>query len=514
MGQTAYDAELAGHPDEPAHFVSGLMVRDYLLSGLEKSPLAYAREYYLHYPKIAIGVWGPGFYLIEGAWLALFPWPKQAALGLIAAIASLIALILAYCVQKRYGSLYGVLAGCLFLFLAEVRLSLQGVMLDGAITLVCLAAAICFGRYMQTGRSRDSAAFGFLASLGILMKGNAMLLAFVPPFAILLAGRWDLLRKANFWLAGFIVILLAGPWELYSYPIWSGLHDRFPGWTFIEAYALLLPAIVTPALFVFCLIGVARFLRKRRRLLHADNQPAAFLGLALATVLFYVLMPGAGAEARYLLSAAPPLLYFCCGGIELVAEKAGPILGIQPRIIGTAILTTASAGALLDGRWTPKPHLGYDHAAAFVRGIELGHDPVVLVCSDAVGEGAMVAEVATGDTERPQSYVVRASKVLADVDWNGQHYYPRFSESNQILKYLEQIPVDFVVMSSRAPYSLYSDLQKALSEAGGDWEMVRDVPNTAYDIQIYHRSFAPARPSRNLDLELPASVRERLNLLN
>src|SRR5947199_3127872 len=46
----AYSAEFSGYPDEPSHYLSGLMIRDYLASGFPASPLAYAENYYLHYP--------------------------------------------------------------------------------------------------------------------------------------------------------------------------------------------------------------------------------------------------------------------------------------------------------------------------------------------------------------------------------------------------------------------------------------------------------------------------------
>src|SRR5664280_2187093 len=61
----AYRAELAAHADEAAHYVTGLMLRDYAASFFPTSPVRFAEQYYLHYPKVAIGHWPPVFYIIE-----------------------------------------------------------------------------------------------------------------------------------------------------------------------------------------------------------------------------------------------------------------------------------------------------------------------------------------------------------------------------------------------------------------------------------------------------------------
>ena len=48
--------------DEPAHFLNSWFVAAYVQDALGQNPLAFATEYYLHYPKISIGHWPPAFY--------------------------------------------------------------------------------------------------------------------------------------------------------------------------------------------------------------------------------------------------------------------------------------------------------------------------------------------------------------------------------------------------------------------------------------------------------------------
>jgi len=61
----AFDSEFGGHPDEAAHYVTGLMHHDYI-AGLDlTSPLRFAENYYIHYPRICIGHWPPFFYAVQ-----------------------------------------------------------------------------------------------------------------------------------------------------------------------------------------------------------------------------------------------------------------------------------------------------------------------------------------------------------------------------------------------------------------------------------------------------------------
>ncbi|MGB6075548.1 MAG: hypothetical protein WBG29_07920, partial [Candidatus Acidiferrales bacterium] len=64
----AFLGEFGGYPDEPAHYVTGLMFHDYFASLHYFSPLQFAENYYVHYPKVGIGHWPPVFYLLQAFW--------------------------------------------------------------------------------------------------------------------------------------------------------------------------------------------------------------------------------------------------------------------------------------------------------------------------------------------------------------------------------------------------------------------------------------------------------------
>src|SRR5690242_17418609 len=58
-------AGFGGFPDEPAHYVAGLLVHDYLPNLFHQSPMQFVRDYYARVPYFALGVWPPLFYCIE-----------------------------------------------------------------------------------------------------------------------------------------------------------------------------------------------------------------------------------------------------------------------------------------------------------------------------------------------------------------------------------------------------------------------------------------------------------------
>ena len=49
---SAYSSEFGSDPDESSHYVTGLLVRDYIAQGFPSSPLRFAEDYYLHYPRV------------------------------------------------------------------------------------------------------------------------------------------------------------------------------------------------------------------------------------------------------------------------------------------------------------------------------------------------------------------------------------------------------------------------------------------------------------------------------
>ena len=86
----AYGAEFGRHPDEASHCVNGLLFRDYLSRWPPSAPLGFAQTDYLHYPKVSIGHWPPGFYILEAAWMLLFGASRASIEILLALLAAVL----------------------------------------------------------------------------------------------------------------------------------------------------------------------------------------------------------------------------------------------------------------------------------------------------------------------------------------------------------------------------------------------------------------------------------------
>jgi hypothetical protein len=67
----AYRVERGVYSDDAAHFMNGLLIRDYLRSPIGTNPMRFAEQYYLHYPKIAPLMWPPLFHVVLG--ISLLP---------------------------------------------------------------------------------------------------------------------------------------------------------------------------------------------------------------------------------------------------------------------------------------------------------------------------------------------------------------------------------------------------------------------------------------------------------
>src|ERR1035437_6474871 len=214
----APQAEFGGteFPDEASHYISGLMLHDYLTKGLPQWPLSYATHYYIHIPYFAIGYWPPMFYVAESFWMILFGTARGHVLLLTALVSALIATLLFVTVRRTVGGLAAFGIGLLFLLSPVVQQSSTAIMTDLPVALGTFAAILALARYIDSGRTSYAVLFGLLASSTILTKSSGFVLAALPPAVVLLTGRFHLLKRFSFWLMAIVVLVLCGPWFLFT----------------------------------------------------------------------------------------------------------------------------------------------------------------------------------------------------------------------------------------------------------------------------------------------------------
>jgi 4-amino-4-deoxy-L-arabinose transferase-like glycosyltransferase len=103
--------------------------------------MRFAENYYLHYPKVAIGHWPPVFYLIQGMWTLLFSTSRASVMVFVAVLAALIALTLYRILEAEFGGLLALAAGLVFLAISTVQAQTGMVMADIPVALFSLLAA-------------------------------------------------------------------------------------------------------------------------------------------------------------------------------------------------------------------------------------------------------------------------------------------------------------------------------------------------------------------------------------
>jgi 4-amino-4-deoxy-L-arabinose transferase-like glycosyltransferase len=510
----AFDNDFGGHPDEAAHYVTGLMCRDYLAAGLGQDPLEFAHNYYAYYPKVALGHWPPGFYLLQAVWMLIFPPSRTTILLLMALLAALLAYTLYRVVRTSYGQATGIIAGAVLITLPGFQACSGLVMTEHLSALLNLWAVICFGRFLDHGRWRDSLAFGLLAAASILTKATGLMLALVPLLAVLLAGRVRRLRQPAFWAPAAVVGVLCGPWYLLTlHMAQDGMAA--PSLAFVaEAasyYAARLPRLVGVGLLLAAIAGIAVQARARPPAGSGGAWPTA-LAYLVSLLAFQVLVPG-GIEVRYLVPAAPVLLMFAVAGAAWAAQRLTLIFRSQTR---AAVAVAALLGLVYFlGTFTIPTEANRGFAAvarALLDDPTLVADPM-LVSSDARGEGMFIAAVAEQSPQPPRS-ILRASQLLAASNWNGSTYAPVCNSDDQVLACLREAGVRVVVcdlsLPARQTRAHHRQLVTALDAVPEVWESAGVYPLTRHGrtvpdaLRVYRLHNAGNPVAQSWSLALPA----------
>ena len=496
-----FGVEFGGHPDEAAHYVTGVMLRDYVAGGHFTSPRAFVEQYYSHYPKIGLFVWPPLFHGTEAIWDLVFNPSKPSALLLEALLTALLATSLYWLIRRQYPAIVAFTSGAVFVMLPLVRISTQTVMADGLVALLIFWATIAMIRYLETERTRDAIWFGVFAGLAMATKPNGLALALLPPIAILITRRFYLLKRAGLYYAAAIALVLGLPWEVLSYKLMSSSLDASVGVTPAQRlqpvlfYGRILATQFGWSLLPFCIIGIVVFLVTLRRRERVDLTRAASLALLLSVWIFH---SGVSIlEARYMLSAMPAMMLFALAGLDWVARSIPtPSLSLATRsaILGAIVVLLLIPQSFAVPR---KPYWGLDKAAQYLVANKDYPGAGFLIVADASGEGAFVSEVVMRDA-RPDHYVLRSTKVLISATWFGANYKVLYPTADALRNYLDHAPISAVVLDTRlrgsnpAEQSVYK-LQQSVAEAlasDPNWRQADGFPPSGADaagIQIYTR---------------------------
>lgn len=448
----AWESDFGGHADEGAHVVTGLMVRDFLAGGFREdgNPLAYAKAYYERFPKVALGHYPPGFYLLEGLWL--LPWRGPGAvLALMAALAAgggwLTWRTARQCGVGGGGA--AAMAGA-FCLLPLVRTYAAIVMSDLLLVILVGLAARAFVRLAETGRARHGWAFGGWAAAAILTKGSGLLLALVPPLTILFTGRWDLGRRAALWFGMVPVLVVALPWMLATRHITAEGMSGGPWTAYVTGAARFYPlgmarelGWILSALLAAGGIGWLwrRFARRARPA--GDPAPAVWGALIVGLLLFYAVMPS-GMDTRYLLPLVPAALGLGGGLLTSLVggRRPAPLSRALPGV-ALALVVLVEALRPVEKRFGGATEAIHRVLRASEQDEANGRIPILGVAG-AAGEGALTAAAAFEGRDRLQ--LLRGSKVLASSDWLGRGYASKVADPAALKAILQERAVAWILL--------------------------------------------------------------------
>ena len=503
MASGAFQVERGNYSDEAAHFLNGLLLRDYLWTGGD--PLAFAQAYYLNFPKVAPMMWPPLFHTVLGI-LLLPGWAPQAASLLLVAAATTWTAWRVYRVTEAISTrLLGyVMAGVLLATPAVIDMT-NTVMLDIVVAAVSLEAAYWFARFARSEATRDALVFGFLAAACCLTKGNGLSIVLVPVLYMLLTGSWHLMKHRGLWFAAATIVLLAFPLVLISFRIDSGMG----GYSAVDVSRIVSRArfyslyLARQLGFSITALALAGIMAKDRwyRTAASDRRPliVAMMSLLVAALLFHVLNPVESVAARYITLAIPPLVILSAAGLMVT-------VGLTPRYhtaLYTALLVVMIANFVVARpAATPRIPLGYREATTALETRFGLAGRRSLIVSDESGEGAFVAEVATRELA-PRPTVIRGSKLLASDDWDGRDFQLKFASAPAIAQELEDLHVDFVLLDQTVEMPYTPLLQRMLRDEPDRFELVQQIQGSRR-VAVYRVLRASAGPAKEIEVEVAA----------
>lgn len=482
----AYFDDFSATSDEPSHFSNSLVVHDYLAGGFPEPPVAFLYRMYARYPKIAIGHWPPGFYLVMAVWMLFFGVTRTSALILIAICSAVLAVIIRGSILKETGPLEAGLSPLFGLLLPASSLYTASIMMEVPLALFATLSAIALVRLLETEKWTWAILTGLFLSMAACTKGNA--LALVPAYvaAIIVAAGWKWLFRIRFITPLVLMAVLSAPVFVLSLKAtthWAGVSAGLSFTTqALEIYPAALWAQFGPVLLAVILYGMVWvWVRPQERRKPIWAVASAWL---LFTLIFHVLVPMA-IEFRYLSCGFPAVCWFGAVGIARIR-----------RPLHWAAAAAVLCVFLVNAAQTPRRARGA-MSAAVERVFELGlpqlNKGVFVASTDASGEGRAIAEGFERDRQH-QFVFFRATKYISDSDWMGHRYSLILQTPEAVEKKIDAIPAAFVIVQRDSSLTSREAVmaERTMRQYADDWKLVfhqqTPLPGKAYETIDVYRS--------------------------
>jgi hypothetical protein len=463
----AYAGDLTFDPDEPAAAVSSLLVRDYVVQAFPANPVAFARTFYAHYPKVAIGRWPPLFFCGEGLWMLVAGRSRAAMLVFVALCAAALVFSVYLVVRRRSSVSVALLSVSVLIYPEAFRQMLSAVRPDLLLAVLIFWAAVECGEFMRSGSVRDRNIFLLLTVAALLVHGRAAVLLLLPFCLLPLRKR---IVPWKWWTGGMLVaLLLLAPHVI-------GQSDAISfGAALREArlYGVrLIFNVGWPGLLLALVGSIVAFRERSRRVLWVSMAALFVCGLALN-----VLVP-IEFHDRLLLPTLPAIAVLAGVGVDVLVKRVRRGAGWAEQLVVAALAVVWIAVAV--ARVQAKPSLGYKKLVADC--LLCGHE-VSLIDGDGANEGGLIVEASLTDPSRKYT-VLRGSKVLARSTWSGKNYRLLYGSPAEVLRYLDRAGVSLVLVQETYARPDVAQLEAALALGGPGWR--REESGVA-GVDVYRR---------------------------
>jgi hypothetical protein len=504
----AFHSGFDHHADEPAHFVTGLMLRDYVAQGFPTTPMAFATDFYLHYPQVAFGHWPPVFYVLQAGWTLLFPPNHASLLFLMALLTCGTACILCQTAARHFSRTLAILAGLTYIALPLTQEYTSEIMIEMPLALFGFIAALAMVAVLERSTWRSAVWFGLAASVVILTKSSGWSLPLTAIIALVLSRKWKSNTIARFILSGGIVVVLCVPFYIWTRRMaFAGTEGKPMTVSHMAESLVRLIGLLPDALgIVLLLLAVGGIFWKVILLLRkAPLQPfwAVMASYVVSVIVFHAIAPTI-AETRKLVMAIPVLVLFSFAALDWLAQKRLWMAnGVALAMFVFFTVQTFYAA--------PQPADAFaEPAQTLLSHSEPGHELTLISSSHPGGEGAFIADVAQREP-RPVRILLRATKLLSSSTWNGLNYTLRYTSPEAVRAAMEDLPVRMVAVdtSPGTSYPHHDLLLRTLHQYASDWQLIYSNQNVREQIEIYRLT----KNITNAPGKIQIDLRDKLNTI-
>lgn len=433
-----YKSDHGQGSDEAGHFVTALMIHDYLFGHFGENPVAFAKEYYLHFPRVALGHWPPMFEVTQAILFTLGR-NSTVAVAYQAIIAGLLAGLPAAVVGRRFGALLGFAAGITALLTPYALFLINLIMADNMLAVLVFASGLAWEQLYYRRTWRCSLIFAFTASAAILTKGSGFGLSLLPLFFLLIKRDLKSITCSKFIVSGALIAFATIPWYVATYKYAADGFNYSWGWTFSrKAIPIYCAGLVTS---VGLPVVAGYFLGVLRVFLGKADADVGHASTSLAMLFFACIAP-ADITTRYLIPAVPGMVVVAVSGLHVMFD-APPIsakIGAWPKRFGPAVCMMISVATIFQ-----EPHIEPFYATDVAKIVSnMGANPLVLVSGGIAAEGAVITAFAKNE-RLPYHYIVRGTKVLSSSNFMGSDYQTRFNNASDVDKWIKANKIGYII---------------------------------------------------------------------